>query len=188
MQQFVLSICLARSKTVISLSLVLLNPAPALPVSGTVVKSYTLPAPVPTPAAKEGSTHKSPSQWPPAPSLPEDAPKRRGRIFSRGTLVVCNVSLVGQWVDEAKSKLKDPGLVYPYHGGSRTRDAAVLANNGVVVTTYAILASDANHHAKKSNDPNYCAPCEQIRWWRIIIDGEWTGGTKWYLFGSSPYM
>ena len=80
------------------------------------------------------------------------------------------MSLVGQWIDEAKSKLKDPGLVYSYHGGNRKRDPMILAKNGVVVTTYAVLASDANHWAKKSNDPKYCAPCEQIRWWRIICD------------------
>jgi SNF2 family DNA or RNA helicase len=87
---------------------------------------------------------------------------------------VCNVSLVGQWIDEAKSKLKDPGLVYSYHGHNRNRDPMVLAKNGVVVTTYAILASDANHHAQKSKDPDYCAPCEQVRWWRIICDGKCT--------------
>ena len=46
----------------------------------------------------------------------------------------------------------------------------ILAENAVVVTTYAVLASDANHHAKKSKDPDYCAPCEQVRWWRIICD------------------
>ena len=83
---------------------------------------------------------------------------------------MCNVSLVGQWIDEAKSKLKDPGLVYSYHGGNRKRDANILAKNAVVVTTYAVLQSDANHHRKKSKDPDYCPPCEQVRWWRIICD------------------
>ena len=86
------------------------------------------------------------------------------------TLSQCNVSLVGQWIDEAKSKLENPGLVYSYHGNTRKRDPMILAENAVVVTTYAVLASDANHHAKKSKDPDYCAPCEQVRWWRIICD------------------
>jgi hypothetical protein len=123
-----------------------------------------------------------------------EANKKRGSIISRGTLVVvscvlcrilnttcigililslfrpqCHVSLVGQWIDEAKSKLKDPGLVYPYHGQSRKRDAAILAKNAIVVTTYQTLASDASYHAKK-HGALYCAPCEQVRWWRIICD------------------
>jgi hypothetical protein len=79
------------------------------------------------------------------------------------------VSLVGQWIEEAKSKLLDPGLVYPYHGQSRKRDASILAKNAIVVTTYQVLVSDANYHAKKAGD-DYCAPLEQVRWWRIICD------------------
>jgi SNF2 family DNA or RNA helicase len=59
--------------------------------------------------------------------------------------------------------------VYPYHGQSRKREAALLAQNSIVVTTYQVLASDATYHAKKADD-DYCAPCEQVRWWRIICD------------------
>jgi SWI/SNF-related matrix-associated actin-dependent regulator of chromatin subfamily A3 len=83
--------------------------------------------------------------------------------------VQCNVSLVGQWINEAKSKLKDPGLVYSYHGTGRKRDPHVLSQNSIVVTTYETLASDATYHAKGKDD-QYCAPCEQVRWWRIICD------------------
>jgi SWI/SNF-related matrix-associated actin-dependent regulator of chromatin subfamily A3 len=81
------------------------------------------------------------------------------------------VSLVGQWIEEAKSKLADPGLVYPYHGQNRKRDASILSKNAIVVTTYQILASDATYHAGKAgDDDDYCPPLEQIRWWRIICD------------------
>jgi SNF2 family DNA or RNA helicase len=38
-----------------------------------------------------------------------------------------------------------------------------------VVTTYQILASDATYH-KNKGDETYCAPLEQVRWWRIIAD------------------
>ena len=41
-------------------------------------------------------------------------------VQSRGTLVVCKVSLVGQWVTEAKSKLADKTLkIVEYHGSQR---------------------------------------------------------------------
>lgn len=45
----------------------------------------------------------------------------------------------------------------------------MLAQNAIVVTTYETLASDATYHAKKGG-ADYCAPCEQVRWWRIICD------------------
>jgi hypothetical protein len=85
----------------------------------------------------------------------------------------CHVSLVSQWIEEAKSKLENPGLVYAYHGQNRKRDAMILARNSIIVTTYATLVSDANYHADKAlnnGDTGYCPPCEQIRWWRIICD------------------
>lgn len=81
----------------------------------------------------------------------------------------CPVSLVGQWIEEAKSKLKDPGIVYPYHGQARKRDPNILASHSIVVTTYQIIASDKSHHAKKAG-AGYCPPLEQVRWWRIICD------------------
>ena len=95
--------------------------------------------------------------------------KKRGSIISKGTLVICPVSLVGQWIEEAKSKLKNPGLIYPYHGGNRKRDPQLLSGNSIVVTTYDVIASDAFHHSKKGGK-DYCPPLEQIRWWRIICD------------------
>ena len=81
----------------------------------------------------------------------------------------CPVSLVGQWIEEAKSKLQDPGSVYPYHGQGRKKDPNILASHSIVVTTYQVLASDATHHAKKAG-AGYCPPLEQVRWWRVICD------------------
>jgi SWI/SNF-related matrix-associated actin-dependent regulator of chromatin subfamily A3 len=95
--------------------------------------------------------------------------KKTGSVICKGTLEICPVSLVGQWIDEARSKLKEPGLIYPYHGQNRKRNPSILAANSIVVTTYDVLASDAFHHAKKAR-LNYCPPLEQIRWWRIICD------------------
>lgn len=156
-------------KTVISLAIVLQNPAPFAPESGTAIESVHDKE-----LASQQESGYAGVGWTPKVELPPqqvDAPPSRCSIFSRGTLVVCNVSLVGQWIDEAKSKLRDPGLVYGYHGSSRTRDSAVLAQKSIVVTTYHTLASDINYHAKKSkNAERYCSPCEQVRWWRVICD------------------
>ena len=109
---------------------------------------------------------------------------------------------MGQWIEEAKSKLANPGLIYSYHGGSRKRDAQILAQNSIVVTTYETLASDAVFHAKKNADSDYCPPCEQIRCWRIICDEshgcsrnannakskavmDLVGDNKWLVSGTS---
>ena len=107
-----------------------------------------------------------------------------GRIRSQATLVVCNVSLVSQWYDEAVSKLSGMGKqsVYRYYGGARVRDASQLANYDIVVTTYNVLASDWRGGRKKKagqkgdgaeleTDANWKpGPLQQVHWWRIVLD------------------
>jgi SNF2 family DNA or RNA helicase len=47
------------------------------------------------------------------------------------------VSLVGQWVAEARSKLADQSLkICEYHGGNRSRNVDVVSSNDIIVTTY----------------------------------------------------
>jgi replicative superfamily II helicase len=50
--------------------------------------------------------------------------------------VICAVSLVGQWVDEAKRLCDNQLTIHPYHGSNRIRDPAKLAQYDIVVTTY----------------------------------------------------
>lgn len=53
------------------------------------------------------------------------------------------VSLVGQWVNEAKSKLASRAIeICEYHGGNRPRNIKLLARQDIVVTTYETLVSD----------------------------------------------
>jgi hypothetical protein len=48
-----------------------------------------------------------------------------GLLYSRATLVVCAVSLVGQWLDEAVDKTRKDGgsslKLFKYHGPSRDK-------------------------------------------------------------------
>lgn len=56
--------------------------------------------------------------------------------------MICMVSLVGQWLEEAKSKLDGSLKLYMYHGSSRKRDANYLAANfDLVITTYQVQLS-----------------------------------------------
>ena len=53
--------------------------------------------------------------------------------------MICPVSLVGQWLEEAKSKLDGSLRLYMYHGSSRIRDTGRLARDyDLVVTTYQV--------------------------------------------------
>ena len=69
-------------KTVISLALILNNPAPALPVSGSPLSSLG-----------GANTSESGAFWDPdmTSELKRGTKKKRGRIISRGTLVVVSL-------------------------------------------------------------------------------------------------
>ncbi|CAI0415341.1 unnamed protein product [Linum tenue] len=70
-------------------------------------------------------------------------PLNRQRLAA-GTLVVCPASVLRQWARELDEKVADESklTVLIYHGGTRTRDPAVLAKYDVVMTTYAIVTNE----------------------------------------------
>jgi hypothetical protein len=102
----------------------------------------------------------------------------QGAIKTRATLVVCPVSLVSQWYDEAIDKTKDGTLkVYQYYCGKRITDPAILRDNDIVITTYQVLVSDMNARSgfakaeiAKKGRANYVPPLAKLGFWRIILD------------------
>ena len=159
-------------KTVVTLGLALANPAPALNAPtlfgiGAAVDGAGASAA----AAVDLSGGVDPaSLW----GVRRATDAKTGAVRSRATLVVCNVSLVGQWYDEAVSKLVDGGAksVYRYYGSGRVRDPSKLKDYDIVVTTFAVLASDYSQRFKKKPKgdksppeavPGYCAPLQQVR-------------------------
>ncbi|GIL83947.1 hypothetical protein Vretimale_10963 [Volvox reticuliferus] len=111
---------------------------------------------------------------PAAPSVVPGTKLPCGRIASHATLVVCAVSLVGQWQFEAR-KATEFCRIHPYHGQYRIRDPMRLATEfDVVVTTYQTLTSD--HFTT-----GYSDTCHLIKWHRVVFDEGHTlrsGGTK----------
>jgi hypothetical protein len=75
------------------------------------------------------------------------------------TLLVCPMSVVGNWQREAARFT--PGLrVHVHHGAERARGEAfeqAVANSDVVLTTYALLARDA-------------ADLRAVTWHRLVLD------------------
>lgn len=107
----------------------------------------------------------------PAPALSPNSISSDGCIRSRATLVVCAVSLVGQWIEEARSKTGGSLRIHMYHGSGRIRDPKRLANDfDLVVTTYATLSSDCgNKRSVGGFDPKK-TPLHSIQWHRLVLD------------------
>ena len=141
-------------KTVITLALVLANPQ------------------MPPAAALAAPGGAGLSSVPPA----GDAAVPAGMLRSSATLVVCAVSLVGQWMAEAQSKLdKGPAgtslRIVMYHGQNRIKDVKKLANDyDVVVTTYQTLGADFSHAGGKANPNCSFPPLGRIHWHRVVLD------------------
>ena len=108
-------------KTVISLGVILSSPQPAAEKKAKAA-AYTAAR-----AAAGSST----------------SARKKLLIPSSATLVVCMVSIVGQWIEEAKSKLAaDSELkIHCYHNTGREKDPEKLAKYDLVVTTYQTLGA-----------------------------------------------
>ncbi|KAK9827580.1 hypothetical protein WJX81_000554 [Elliptochloris bilobata] len=128
----------------------------------------------------------------PAPALTIAAGvyDHEGLMHSRATLVMCAVSLEGQWIEEAKTKLNRAPRVCKYHGQCRVRDVLKLANNyDLVIATYQTLGSDFQLESGRmisagldvKKDRNYFPPLGRIKWHRVVLDESHTikfGNTK----------
>ena len=107
----------------------------------------------------------------PAPPLPPNSKNADGCLRSRATLVVCAVSLVGQWIAEAQSKTGGSMRIHMYHGTGRIRDSKRLANDfDLVVTTYATLSSDCGNKRGAGGFNPKNTPLHSIQWHRLVLD------------------
>ncbi|KAH9968098.1 SNF2 family N-terminal domain-containing protein [Russula dissimulans] len=71
--------------------------------------------------------------------------------WAAATLVVCPVSLVSQWASEI-SKMVKALTVIEHHGASRTTNPETLKRAHVVITSYAVLASEHGVFNPKAKD------------------------------------
>lgn len=78
------------------------------------------------------------------------------------TLVVCPVSLVSQWIKEAKKHILnvEESDLYLHHGQRRYKQANQLATKKVVVTTYGVLTREWTNNG----------PLMGKRWNRVVFD------------------
>ncbi|CAM9784378.1 unnamed protein product, partial [Choristocarpus tenellus] len=68
---------------------------------------------------------------------------RGGKALAAGTLVVCPLSLIGQWREEIEGRTQAGALSVLFHyGADRTRSIRDLCQYDVVLTTYGTLCKE----------------------------------------------
>ncbi|XP_006349076.1 putative SWI/SNF-related matrix-associated actin-dependent regulator of chromatin subfamily A member 3-like 2 isoform X2 [Solanum tuberosum] len=92
--------------------------------------------------------------------------KHKPILISGGNLIICPMTLLGQWKAEIEAHAQPGALsVYVYYGQTRSKDAKVLARSDVVLTTYGVLASEFS--AENAEDSGGLL---SIRWFRVVLD------------------
>ncbi|KAL3628014.1 DNA repair protein rad5a [Castilleja foliolosa] len=92
--------------------------------------------------------------------------KKKASIVGGGNLIICPMTLVGQWKTEIETHAQ-PGVlsVYVHYGQSRSKDTKVLAQSDVVLTTYGVLASEFSTENAEDNGGLFL-----VRWFRVVLD------------------
>jgi SWI/SNF-related matrix-associated actin-dependent regulator of chromatin subfamily A3 len=85
-----------------------------------------------------------------------------GDVGGPPTLIVCPLSVITNWEEQAKTHLDPQITVLTYHGPQRDDAISVLSSAKVVITTYATLSSDFTD-ARKTG-------LHALRWRRVILD------------------
>ncbi|KAJ1401748.1 Zinc finger, RING-type [Sesbania bispinosa] len=92
--------------------------------------------------------------------------KQKNALTSGGNLIICPMTLLGQWKAEIETHAHPGSLsVYVHYGQSRPKDAKYLAQNDVVITTFGILTSEFTSENAEDNGGLF-----SIRWFRVVLD------------------
>ncbi|KAI6011715.1 SNF2 family N-terminal domain-containing protein, partial [Pisolithus microcarpus] len=97
------------------------------------------------------------------PPMPVDCVHR----WAQATLIVCPVSLIGQWENKVKN-FTDGVSVVKHHGLSHSSDPLMLQDTHVVITSYATVVSEYAAVCVNSGSCKSALFC--VKWWRIILD------------------
>ncbi|XP_057826600.2 DNA repair protein RAD5A isoform X2 [Cryptomeria japonica] len=83
-----------------------------------------------------------------------------------GNLIVCPMTLLGQWKTEIETHTQPGALsVYVHYGQSRTKDVKTLLQQDVVLTTYGVLSSE--YQPENSQEEGVL---HSIHWYRVVLD------------------
>ncbi|EEF34931.1 DNA repair helicase rad5,16, putative [Ricinus communis] len=92
--------------------------------------------------------------------------KQKKILVNGGNLLICPMTLLGQWKAEIETHTQPGSLsVYVHYGQSRARDAKLLSQYDVVITTYGVLASEFSAENAEDNGGLYT-----VQWFRVVLD------------------
>ncbi|KAF7805671.1 DNA repair protein RAD5A isoform X1 [Senna tora] len=92
--------------------------------------------------------------------------KQKSALTSGGSLIICPMTLLGQWKAEIETHVQPGSLsLYVHYGQSRPKDAKTLAQSDVVITTYGVLTSEFFSENAEDNSGLF-----SIRWFRVVLD------------------
>ncbi|KAI3523337.1 hypothetical protein L1887_01398 [Cichorium endivia] len=92
--------------------------------------------------------------------------KQKQSLIGGGNLIICPMTLIGQWKAEIESH-SEPGTlsIYVHYGQSRPKDAKILSQSDVVLTTYGVVASEFSSENAEERGGLY-----SVRWFRVVLD------------------
>ncbi|MQL73028.1 hypothetical protein Taro_005364, partial [Colocasia esculenta] len=92
--------------------------------------------------------------------------KCRPSLVGGGNLIICPMTLLGQWKAEIETHAQLGSLsIFVHYGQSRPKDAKLLARYDVVLTTYGVLSSEFSAENSEENGGLY-----SVNWFRIVLD------------------
>ena len=97
------------------------------------------------------------------------------KSVAAGTLIICPMSLMGQWTEEINSKTK-PGAfsVLMYYGNNRHGDLARITTTDIVVTSYGVLVSEFQSLRESFTSSQKSSFFQQslltFHWHRVVLD------------------
>ena len=91
---------------------------------------------------------------------------------SKTTLLVAPLSTIANWEEQVAAHIEDDTLkTYIYHGNNRIQDVNLLAKYDLVVTTYAVVASDLAGRKKRTDKgTDKESPLILTNFFRIVLD------------------
>ena len=92
-----------------------------------------------------------------------------------GTLIICPMSLMGQWMEEINSKTKHGALsVLMYYGNNRQSDLTRVTATDIVVTSYGVLVSEfqslRESFAGNQKSTFFQQSLLTFHWHRVVLD------------------
>ncbi|KAL5974544.1 hypothetical protein ACLOJK_031210 [Asimina triloba] len=92
--------------------------------------------------------------------------KFRNLLIGGGNLIICPMTLLSQWKAEIETHAQPGSLsLYVHYGQNRPKDAKLLAQYDVVLTTYGVLASEFSAENAEESGGLY-----SVRWFRVVLD------------------